>query len=377
MSMRRRDQAPQSLSALKRVYWCQCGRPVFFQNTQCLNCGFALGYDPQRVKVVALQPATQEGLWEMTRSSGRAQRLYHRCANLTAAACNWIFPERPTRGGATEFCIACRLNRVIPNLSSEENSVLWRRIEIAKRRVLSLLVALRLPLASRETEDPQRGLAFDFLAQTQGGPPLMTGHADGVITINTAEADNATREKIRADMHEPYRTLVGHFRHELGHYYWYRLIQDSPDLLEGFRELFGDEGEDYAAALQRNYSEGPKPDWQASYVTSYASVHPWEDWAETWAHYLHMIDTASTAASFGLNKMPLGLALDRFSPETLYRPDDPGANQFLSLMNSWVELTALMNELSRSMGIDDLYPFALPKAAVAKLQFIHMVVAGA
>jgi hypothetical protein len=170
---------------------------------------------------------------------------------------------------------------------------------------------------------------------------------------------------------------VGHFRHELGHYYWYRLVQDTPDLLEGFRKLFGDEREDYAAALKRNYSEGSKPDWPATYVTSYASVHPWEDWAETWAHYLHMIDTAGTAASFGLKQSNFGLIFDRFDTSMLYRPDDPGAVQFLSLLNSWVELTALMNELSRSMGARDLYPFALPRAAVAKLQFIHMVVAGA
>ena len=266
---------------------------------------------------------------------------------------------------------------MIPDLGIEENATHWGRIETAKRRVLSVLVALRLPVRSRVAEDPERGLAFDFLAQTPGGPPVVTGHADGVITLNVAEADDATREKIRADMHEPYRTLVGHFRHELGHYYWYRLVAGSGELMEGFRELFGDEREDYAAALARHYAEGPKPDWQATYVTSYASVHPWEDWAETWAHYLHMIDTAGTAASFGLKKSALGLVLDRFNPAMLYRPDDPGAGQFLSLLNSWVELTALMNELSRSMGVHDLYPFALPKAAVAKLHFIHTVAAGA
>ena len=204
----------------------------------------------------------------------------------------------------------------------------------------------------------------------------MTGYRNGVITLNVAEADDSTRERIRAQMHEPYRTLVGHFRHELGHYYWYRLISSYPKRVEGFRALFGDEREDYEAALQRSYTDGPKADWQSRYVTAYASVHPWEDWAETWAHYLHMIDTAGTAASFGLKKVPLGLLVDQFDSAILYKPDDPGAEQFLSLMNSWVELTALMNELSRSMGIGDLYPFALPRAAVAKLQFIQMAVAG-
>jgi hypothetical protein len=373
----RRDKALQTLSALKRVYRCQCGRPVFFQNTQCLNCGFALGYEPHSGKLAPLLPA-EEGWWKIVPSTGRTVRLYRRCANLTTpAGCNWIFQDKSTAGDTARFCTACRLNRVIPDLLIEENSARWGRIEAAKRRVLSLLVALKLPVASRVSEDPERGLAFDFLVQTAGGPLVMTGHADGVITLDAAEADDATREKVRTDMQEPYRTLVGHFRHELGHYYWYRLVQDTPDLLEGFRKLFGDEREDYAAALKRNYSDGSKPDWPATYVTSYARVHPWEDWAETWAHYLHMIDTAGTAASFGLKQSNFGLIFDRFDTSMLYRPEDPGAVQFLSLLNSWVELTALMNELSRSMGARDLYPFALPRAAVAKLQFIHMVVAGA
>jgi len=378
IKLERRDKALRTLPALKRVYRCQCGRSVFFQNSQCLNCGLALGYEPHAGKVVSLVPAETEELWKITPATGRTTRPYRRCANLsTPAGCNWIFHDPRAAGSAAHLCIACRLNRAIPDLSIEENAARWGRIENAKRRVLSLLVALKLPLLSRVSEDGQRGLAFDFLAQVPGGLPVMTGHADGVITLNIAEADDATREQVRADMREPYRTLVGHFRHELGHYYWYRLVAGSPELIEGFREVFGDEREDYAAALQRNYSEGPMPDWQSKYVTAYASVHPWEDWAETWAHYLHMIDTAGTAASFGLNRTALGLMFDRFEATMLYRADDPGAGQFLSLLNSWVELTALMNELSRSMGVHDLYPFALPKAAAAKLQFIHMVVAGA
>ncbi len=374
--LRRRDKALQTVSALKRVYRCNCGRPVFFPNTQCLNCGLPLGYEPLSGKVVALAPAAEEGLWRIVSSSGRMSRVYRRCANLsTAAGCNWIVQQGAAADGAAGLCLACRLNRTIPDLSIEENAIRWGRIETAKRRVLSLLIALELPIASRVGEDTARGLAFDFLAETTGGPPVMTGHADGVITLNVAEAEDATRETIRAQMHEPYRTLVGHFRHEIGHYYWYRLVGDSLRWLDGFREVFGDEREDYAAALQRNYAEGPKPDWASNYVSAYASIHPWEDWAETWSHYLHMIDTVATAASFGLNKSTVVLQLDRFEPAMLYQPNDPNAGQFLSLLNSWVQLTAVMNELSRSMGQQDLYPFALPKAAVAKLQFIHMLVA--
>ena len=373
ITLRRRDKALQTVSALRRVYRCNCGRPVFFRNTQCLNCGLALGYEPLSGKVVALTPASEDGLWRIASSSGRVSRVFRRCANLsTAAGCNWIIQHGDDGAG---LCLACRLNRTIPDLSVEENAVRWGRIETAKRRVLSLLIALDLPIASRVSEDTELGLAFDFLAETPGGSPVMTGHADGIITLNVAEAEDATREKIRVQMHEPYRTLVGHFRHELGHYYWYRLVGNSLKWLNGFREVFGDEREDYAAALQRNYAEGPKPDSASNYVSAYASIHPWEDWAETWSHYLHMIDTVATAASFNLNKPTVGLQFDRFEPAMLYRPNDPSAGQFLSLLNSWVELTAVMNELSRSMGQQDLYPFALPKAAVAKLQFIHMLVA--
>ena len=373
----RRVQCAPEIPALKRVYRCQCGRPVFFGNTQCLECGFALGYDPYAGDVFPLVPSEEEGLWNVAPPIRRTARSYRRCANLlTPASCNWIYHDSGTKGDQSGLCTACRLNRMIPDLSFEENAIHWGRIEAAKRRVLSLLVSLGLPVASRLSEDPERGLAFDFLASL-AGEPVMTGHADGVITLNVAEADDATRERTRAEMREPYRTLVGHFRHELGHYYWYRLVADSPKLLDGFREVFGDEREDYAAALRRNYSEGPRPDWQANFVSSYASVHPWEDWAETWAHYLHMIDAAGTAASFGLHTTAGSLQFDRFTTALLYKPRDPGAAAFLSQLNSWVELTAIMNELSRSMGGHDLYPFALPKAAVSKLQFIHMVACGA
>jgi hypothetical protein len=43
-------------------------------------------------------------------------------------------------------------------------------------------------------------------------------------------------------------------------------------------------------------------------------------------------------------------------------------------MNAWVELTAVMNELSRSMGQRDLYPFVLSPMAVTKMHFVHLVI---
>src|SRR5262249_4404485 len=219
----------------------------------------------------------------------------------------------------------------------------------------------------------EQGLAFDFLRSPEGGPRVMTGHAQGVITMNIEEADDSTRERVREQMGEPYRTLVGHFRHETGHYYWDRLIAGT-DWLPGFRQLFGDETMDYAEALSRHHQQGPPPDWPSRFVSAYASSHPWEDWAETWAHYLHMADTLSTAQSFRLDKSGVLFNFERFKREELYQPEHPNAEPFLEFLNDWAGLPAALNELSRSMGQADFSPFALPRSAVAKLQFIHTLV---
>ncbi len=249
-------------------------------------------------------------------------------------------------------------------------------LEDAKRQVISALAGLGLPLASRVSEDPERGLAFDFLQSPEGGLRVLTGHRDGLITLNIEEADDVHRERMRTSLHEPYRTLVGHFRHEVGHYYWDRLVADSP-WLESFRALFGDERADYAAALRMNYQHGPPPQWPLRYVSAYASTHPWEDWAETWAHYLHMVDALGTALSFGIGPDAIAMPFDCFLPEALYDPGRPGAEQFLGLVNSWLKLTSVLNELCRSMGQPDFYPFALPGAAVRKLHFVHLVICDA
>src|SRR5262249_50270393 len=156
---------------------------------------------------------------------------------------------------------------------------------VAKRRLVYTLLALNLPLVSRQ-EDRESGLSFEFLADPAdpAAPRVMTGHAGGVITVNVAEADDAERERRRLQMNEPYRPLLGAFRHEIGHYYWDRLIRGSARLA-AFRETFGDERADYAEALDRHHAGGPPGDWQDRFVSAYASSHPWEDWAETWAHY--------------------------------------------------------------------------------------------
>jgi len=269
-----------------------------------------------------------------------------------------------------QFCAACRHNRMIPDLSQADNQAHWRKIELAKHRLFYTLLKLRLPLTTK-LEDPERGLAFDFLAapppNSAPSEPVLTGHDSGLITINLAEADDSERERMRRQMSEPYRTLLGHFRHEIAHYYWDRLVWDTPGL-EAFRQLFGDEREDYGAALQRHYANGPPPDWQERFVSPYASTHAWEDWAETWAHYFHMVDTLETASAFGMRVRPrvtkgadLSAAIDF----------DPHIANMDRIIDSWLPLTFAVNSINRSMGIADLYPFVLAPPVIVKLSFIH------
>jgi hypothetical protein len=368
---------------VSRAYRCQCGRPVFLRNSECLACHTPLGYVIDRLGVMPLAPAVGEGAQPDTFTvfGDPHGNTYRRCANLmTPAACSWMVPAArdgeqlppDTQGLAPGYCLACSVTRTIPDLSLESNGELWRKLETAKRRLISQLLALGLPVVSRHV-DPVHGLTFDFLSNMPGGPHVMTGHQHGVITLNAEEAEDAVRERIRAEMREPYRTLLGHFRHEIGHYYWDLLVLPTP-WIDDFRALFGDDRADYAAALQTHYEQGPPPDWADRFVSSYASTHPWEDWAETWAHYLHMADTADTAMSFGVDATNVELTSDLFTLDDLWQPEDPDAGKFLDFINGWVLLTNVLNELSRSMGQPDYYPFVLPRVAVGKLQFIHRVI---
>lgn len=348
-----------------RAFRCRCGRPVFFRNSVCLACSTPLGYVPERLALLPLE--AEDGLWRVSGESDGPR--YKNCGNFEPAGCNWLLAaDEPAA-----LCLACRLNRTIPDLALAENRAAWRSIEGAKRRLVSQLLALGLPVASRVPgaggEDPERGMLFDFV-RSLPGHHVLTGHADGVITVNIAEADDAVRESNRTALREPYRTLLGHLRHEVGHYYWDRLVAGSA-WHAPFRDLFGDERADYAAALRRNREQGPPPDWSQRHVSAYASTHPWEDWAETWAHYLHMMDTLDTALSFGFHARNLEVDIEPFGPGVLEQ-DDP---DFLHFLNTWIELTALLNEMSRSMGQPFFYPFVLSAPAVRKLHFVHRVVA--
>ncbi|MES2582307.1 MAG: putative zinc-binding metallopeptidase [Pseudomonadota bacterium] len=355
---------------IHRIGKCFCGYPVFFRNYLCLHCGRALGYQPDQATVLSLEPTEDDGLWKLA-GAGDGGTLYRRCANFDLPPqCNWVIAQGDTEQPV--LCRCCRLNRMVPDQSVAENGPLWHKLELAKRRLVSSLIAMGLPVASRIGEDPQHGLAFDLLADVEP-MPVTTGHQDGIITLNINEADDAAREAIRSALHEPYRTLLGHVRHESGHYYWNRLLENSI-WHEPFRALFGDERQDYGAALQQHYANGPDPDWADNCVSAYASSHPWEDWAETWAHYLHMVDTLDTAIGSGMDSEHVDLLKDPFDQDVLYRLDeeeDAADYEFLAFFNAWAGLTSVLNEFSLGMGLPDFYPFVLSKRSITKLHFVH------
>ncbi len=303
-----------------KIFACShCGHTVFFENVHCLNCQNALGYTPED----GMLALPQEGM--------------HKCRNYTEHnVCNWLTDRKDG------YCRACRLNRTIPDLSVAGNLQRWWRLEMAKKRLIFSLIELGLPLDE---------LQFDFLLP--GHQPVLTGYSNGLITINATEADDPTREKMRLDMNEPYRTLLGHLRHESAHHYWSVLVHDPPS----FRQIFGDERQDYQKCMDRHYREGAPPDWQErGFISAYASMHPWEDWAESWAHYLHMRDTLQTSSEFGLGR--------------LY------TQTFDDMVQDWTRLTFALNSINRSMGISDLYPFVLGKPVLEKLRWIHRLLEG-
>lgn len=350
-----------------KVWQCQCGQTLFFRNSTCLACSAALGYWPGHNVLSSLQSGAQPDCWQL--ASQPEAGTFRRCANLdTPAACNWLVASAAPQA----FCVACDLNRTIPDLSVPQNPERWRKVETAKRRMVAQLLNLGLPVVSKN-QDEHKGLAFDFIGIDLEGQAPVTGHANGLVTLDIKEADDAHREKVRQQLREPYRTLLGHFRHEVGHYYWDRLVAGS-GWLDDFRLLFGDERASYAQALERHYADGAPVDWSATHVSAYASMHPWEDWAETWAHYLHMMDAVDTALGLGMNAQTLGLDYQPFTAQSLYRPQVPGSAAFLSFINAWIELSGMLNELSRSMGQPDFYPFVLSAAVIAKLHFIHLVI---
>ena len=377
-----------------RLFACRaCQQTLYFESVQCTKCGRQLAFLPDQWLVCAIEPApvaaSSEGgvpgtwgastspsttaapadaaiLWRAIGEDG--EWLYRLCKNnIDHGVCNWAVAANDDDA----FCLACRLNHMIPSLAKPGARDAWHTLEIAKRRVLYSLFQFGLPVEGKNQRPD--GLQFDFLADEEApdAPRIYTGHNHGVITINVAEARDPFREKMRVELGESYRTVLGHFRHEMGHYFWGRLIQSGPRL-GAFRDLFGDERADYGEAQARHYAQGAPGDWAMHFVSAYASMHPWEDWAETWAHYLHMVDTLETARAYGLSLTPVREAEVGGEPALAVERLDLHA--FVDLIDGWVPLTVALNSLNRSMGVRDGYPFILSDMAIRKLKFIHEVV---
>lgn len=354
-----------------KIFSCSaCKNVAFFENSQCVRCGHPLAYLPDRGVLSALDPAPPPNENQVFVALDQAAEgaRYRLCQNYAShAVCNWAIPELNT----DVYCRACRLNDTIPALTDDAAIESWRKLEIAKRRLVYTLIQLELPFEAREGQ-PQTGLTFAFLSDGPSGERVLTGHCDGLVTINVKEAVSSAREQAREQLGERYRTLLGHFRHESGHYYWDRLIKES-DWLEEFRALFGDERADYDEAVKHHYA-APRQNWPDAFVSSYATMHPWEDWAETWAHYLHMVDTLETARSYDLVLRPTPVGGAQSEAVTAR---EVSLNRFNDLIEAWVPLTVALNNLNRSMGLPDIYPFVLAEPVIAKLGFVHRVVEGA
>jgi len=326
---------------MKRFSCPSCGIEVHFHNAGCVACGTQIGFDPGVLNVASIGPS-------------------QRCLNAPLAECNWVSHS------ADGFCRACQHNRTVPDADVAQNRPRWAAIEGAKRQLFYSLIRWNLPIPL-ESDGAPLPLEFDFLADTlaaSGKPkPVLTGHANGLITLNIAEGDDATREARRSAMGEPFRTLVGHMRHEIAHYYWELLVQNT-DALPRFRALFGDETGSYKDALKQHYENGPPPDWALSHISAYAAAHPWEDFAETFAHWVHMVDGLDTAWAYDIVLSP---GLPRF--------DSYAAPDAQSLIDAWVPVTIAINAVNRSLGQPDLYPFVLSSPVVDKLEFIHSLIA--
>ncbi len=350
-----------------QIFECtHCHQPVYFDNNFCTACQHVLGFDPVEMKMLSLEQ-NSEGTW----TEVQHQEKYKFCENTQYGVCNWVLTEH----SEASFCLACNLNRVIPDLSNDEYRQRWHTIELAKHRLVYALLRWRLPVQDRII-NPEQGLAFDFKADpnSPNEPKVMTGHDNGLITLNIAEADDVERAMARDNMDEVYRTLLGHFRHEIGHYYWDILVDGTP-YLEPCRALFGDERMDYQEALDRHYHQGPPADWMQHYISPYATMHPWEDWAETWAHYLHIVDVLETAESFGIKIRPKVVAGENEHIMTLEQQQNPYYVQdFDAIYQAWLPVSFAMNSLNRSMGQEDFYPFVINAEVQKKLKFIHDVV---
>ncbi len=329
-----------------------CGALVFFEDFTCGTCGETLSFRPDLLDMAVVRDgasASKHGRWLP-------------CVNRFWQ-CNWLVHEDAGSGE----CDSCRITREQP--ASDDTIALEQlaKAGFSKRRLLFQLYELRLPVIPFY-EVATHGLAFDLLSSATG-ERVVTGHLNGVITLDLEEVNDPYREGLRVALNEPYRTMLGHFRHEIGHYYWQLLVGDTPRI-ESFRALFGDEQQSYQDAIRRHYSQGAPEGWRENFISEYATMHPWEDFAECFAHYLHMRDTLQTAAATGLEVDAADT--HRELGDGLYQPrlDYTGAD-FAEVLATWSVFTVAFNEINRSMGMSDVYPFTLSPAVVTKLAWVH------
>lgn len=335
-----------------RTFSCPCGNRLHFENTRCLVCGNEVLYDPS------------EDAFHLPVDSGHLS-----CTNRESIGCNW--GQLP----GSSYCASCSITRRLPSLDQEKNLLRWTALEYAKRRMLRTLIST----GAWKADGSGAGhggtpLVFEFLESLPGEAEVTTGHSEGVVTVNVIEADDDRRERARERLGEPYRTLLGHLRHEVGHYFWDRLIKDGP-ALEEFRQRFGDDRADYSSALQRYYQTGPSPDWNLRHISAYATMHPWEDWAETWAHMMHRLDTLETAKDAGIAiELPGGGDGNSFTHLVgIAGADEEEAARFGRDSERWLGVIVIANDLSRSMGQPDTYPFTPGNEAMAKIFFAERV----
>lgn len=331
---------------------------LFFTSSRCLKCDRAVGYDPASETMLPVRP-------------GGVMTL---CENgVKHGVCNWLVPA----GGRRSLCVACRTNRTIPDLSSGRNLLLWGRMEAAKRRLFHTLLRLGLKLSAKG-ENPQAELAFDIVS-TIVNPAVTTGHLNGVITLNLEEADDTYRQINRQQLGESSRTLLRHFQHEVAHYFWQRFLSNldwGDPLRLAFRDRFGDEWLDYAAALGAYYQNGAPSGWEQTHITAYATSHPWEDWAETWAHYLQIVDGLETCESLGIQVQHLALPLIMLPGQAGSLPAMLPQNgcadgEFLAMLQRWMCLSTVLNEISQSLGEPAVYPFVISSQVAQKLRLAH------
>lgn len=337
-----------------RVFHCdRCGNVVSFSAQTCPHCSSLLGYVPRQRTIRLLEPANDPVSYEI---DGEEQ-LAWRCLN-SAWGCNWMVP---TRSGNV-WCRSCQLTRGRPDEAQPDAVEAWAIAEFAKRRLVHQLDEIRLPIELRSDSVPD-GLAFDLVhIPGEGG---ITGHFDGVVTLDLAETDDGHREDLRRQLGETFRTVIGHLRHEIGHHYWARLVAGSDEMAE-FRTVFGDERVDYAEAVERHYASVTGRWDQTRFVTSYAASHPLEDWAETFAHYLHIVDVVDTA-----------VAHDLIPPESsaVLIADAVGTLELGGILEAWRPINSAVNAIAEALGVPAVYPFDPVGAVVDKLAFVHRQIA--